>query len=158
MPRYDISLRARYALSGSDLTVPHGVRYKTVTSALMTRIMLPRPGENSTAQTFAFSFQVQNAPTPQQVRISLRACYAMFGTILAYDATCLRVCYAISGNDLVYATTTRPSVSPSLSAERTGRCAICLRACYAISGTDKAYGPVASYALPVALRCPVLTL
>eukprot|EP00961_Rhodomonas_salina_P009566 129683-Rhodomonas_salina.1 len=33
---------------------------------------------------------------------SLRACYAMSGTAMAYAATCLRACYAMSGTDLPY--------------------------------------------------------
>eukprot|EP00961_Rhodomonas_salina_P243852 3295132-Rhodomonas_salina.2 len=40
-------------------------------------------------------------------RISLRACYATFGTCLAYAAFRLRDCYATSGADLAYAATSR---------------------------------------------------
>eukprot|EP00961_Rhodomonas_salina_P196314 2649739-Rhodomonas_salina.5 len=44
------------------------------------------------------------APTPlvRQVASSLRACYAMPGTDLAYSRICLRACYPMSGTDLVY--------------------------------------------------------
>eukprot|EP00961_Rhodomonas_salina_P261626 3535963-Rhodomonas_salina.3 len=62
-------------------------------------------------------------PQPPRVSspISLRACYAISGTGIAYGAISLRACYAISGTDLAYG-------------------AISLRACYAMSGTDLAYG------------------
>eukprot|EP00961_Rhodomonas_salina_P261206 3530058-Rhodomonas_salina.4 len=76
--------------------------------------------------------------------ISLRSCYAMSGTDLAYDVISLRACYARSGTDIACGT-------------------ICLRACYAMSGNDiasalagtgLAYGATSAYA--GAMRCPVL--
>eukprot|EP00961_Rhodomonas_salina_P080677 1085378-Rhodomonas_salina.4 len=51
-----------------------------------------------------------------KVPISLRACYAMSGTVIAYDAMALRAWHAMSGTD-----TARSILSP--------------RACYAMSST-----------------------
>eukprot|EP00961_Rhodomonas_salina_P094231 1267711-Rhodomonas_salina.2 len=61
--------------------------------------------------------------------VLLHACYAMFGTKLAYDASGLRACYAMSGTKLAY-----------------GAC--CLRGAMRCP----AYGAIAAYAR--AMRCP----
>eukprot|EP00961_Rhodomonas_salina_P080365 1081141-Rhodomonas_salina.4 len=78
---------------------------------------------------------VARVPTQGVSPISLRPCYAVSGTSLAYAAISLGPCYAMSGTDLAYGTMPCPC-------QRTG--AISLRACYATSGTDLA---VAAYAV-----------
>eukprot|EP00961_Rhodomonas_salina_P051554 692188-Rhodomonas_salina.2 len=40
--------------------------------------------------------------TPGALAISLRACYAMPGTCLAYGGICVRTCYAMPGAGLAY--------------------------------------------------------
>eukprot|EP00961_Rhodomonas_salina_P171017 2305774-Rhodomonas_salina.7 len=67
--------------------------------------------------SIACALSLHRRPSGFQVPISLRTCYAMSGTDLAYGAICLRACYAVSGTDV-------------------GDGATCLRACYAMSGTD----------------------
>eukprot|EP00961_Rhodomonas_salina_P301817 3940624-Rhodomonas_salina.6 len=73
----------------------------------------------------------------RQVATSLRACYAMSGTEVAYGDVCVRACYAMSGTHLAenvlseYGITTVMAVNMDMS------------------------GPqVSSYALP--MLCPVL--
>eukprot|EP00961_Rhodomonas_salina_P303054 3941078-Rhodomonas_salina.6 len=90
-----------------------------------------------------------------QVSISLRACYAMSGTDIAYGAISLRACYAMSGTGTFLSAypfaTRRPVLTQRLSAYAratrsanlvltTDPASISLRGCYAESGTDIAYG------------------
>eukprot|EP00961_Rhodomonas_salina_P008786 119595-Rhodomonas_salina.2 len=69
--------------------------------------------------------------------ISLRACYALSGTDLAYAAICLRVCYTLARTDL----------AKGAIGLRDVRFASSLCACYAMSGTRIAYFDL-PYAMP----------
>eukprot|EP00961_Rhodomonas_salina_P134844 1813766-Rhodomonas_salina.1 len=73
--------------------------------------------------------------------ISLRACYAMSGTEIPYDAISLRACYAMSGTEIPYGDISlRACYAMSGTEIRYG--AISLRACYAMSGTEIPYGTI----------------
>eukprot|EP00961_Rhodomonas_salina_P295575 3935586-Rhodomonas_salina.1 len=74
----------------------------------------------------------------------------MSGNDIAYDGgISLRICYVMPGTDMAYAPRCLLQYCPGTSAT------ILLRACYAMSGTDLAYAAISAYAL--ATRCPVLT-
>eukprot|EP00961_Rhodomonas_salina_P104501 1406834-Rhodomonas_salina.1 len=73
--------------------------------------------------------------------ISLRTCYALCCTDLAYAAGCLRACYAKSGTDLARVCTSESvRVRPVPGGGRRGevKSAMRLQACSAIFGTDMA--------------------
>eukprot|EP00961_Rhodomonas_salina_P264946 3581658-Rhodomonas_salina.2 len=66
--------------------------------------------------------------------MSLRTCYAMSGTDLAYAATGLRAPYAVCGTDLGHAAI---GLRPCYAMASTDT----LLSAYAMPGTERAYGP-----------------
>eukprot|EP00961_Rhodomonas_salina_P255834 3457337-Rhodomonas_salina.1 len=162
-------LRARYAMSGTDLghDPPWQRRGEGVTgSELRSRersvsayaVAMRCPGSASVLETCPGTYR-------------LRDCYAMSGTKLAYAAVCLRACYAMSGTDIAYAAIGMWALC-AIPGTDIVYSAMCLCACYAIPGREgggagaggvcgrrsvdrERYNtPVWSYAL--AMPCPVL--
>eukprot|EP00961_Rhodomonas_salina_P279354 3773819-Rhodomonas_salina.1 len=93
--------------------------------------------------------------------MSLRACYAMSGTHIAYGALSLRACNAMSGNVKAYQPMRLLHDARWICRGRE-RCGFLL---YAMSSTDLAYGAIslcdtqcaAQPAFGCGTRCPVLT-
>eukprot|EP00961_Rhodomonas_salina_P227781 3079024-Rhodomonas_salina.1 len=84
--------------------------------------------------------------------ISLRACYAISGTDLAYGAT--------TGRDQPCALRVAPSYPPTRSlcdVRYLGSGTIVLRTREAVSGTDVAYRAIVLRSYALTRRCPVLT-